>query len=66
MRGTEVTRYDCARETALQGPDRRKTAAVTLARSVGETLEQFQRIKADPLFFITVPRYSFARERRLS
>jgi hypothetical protein len=48
MGNTEVTRYDCARETALQGPDRRKTAAVMLAPGVGKTPEQFQQIKAGP------------------
>jgi hypothetical protein len=66
MRSTEVTRYGCAREMALQRPDKRKIAAVTLVRSMGKTLEQFQRVKAGHLFFIIVPRHSFARERRHS
>jgi hypothetical protein len=66
MRSTEVTRYGCARETALRRREEHEKQMRHAAVYVRQIIENFQCVNGSHLFFTTVPRYSFARERRIA
>jgi hypothetical protein len=66
MGNAEVTRYGCARETALRRREEHEKQMHHAGVYVRQLIENFQYVNGSRLFFTTVPRYSFARKRRLS